>query len=177
MFSVTFLLVFLSASLVVESFGLQPSHVILSNGLINYSPVDGMRCGVNYLSSGYAYTMSESVLHRDFQLFEENNVDLIYVNQNWIHIETSIGSYSSPYLTRIRRVCEIAGQYDIEVGIAFMTNCRYPSTLTIPSWVENYSPYKRSFETVLRNLTVRQAWINMLEHVASYLGDLTNIHS
>lgn len=159
------------------SFASQSSNVIFSSGAINYSPVNGIICGVNYLSSGYAYTMSESVLHRDFQLFEENNVNLIYVNPNWIHIETSIGSYSSPYLTRIRRACEIAGQYGIEVGIAFMTNCRYPSNLTIPRWVENYSPYKRSFETVLRNLTVRQAWLNMLEHVASYLGDLTNIHS
>ena len=134
-----------------------------------YGGTVNMKAGVN-LIQGYSFSNEES-LHRDFALFQQHGIDLIYVNPKWTSIEPSQGNYNTSYLDRIKRVCQIAEEYGIEVCIAFMTNTRSTGA-TIPSWV---SP--KRYDTVIKNSNVADAWIDMLRYVASYLSDCINIQA
>jgi hypothetical protein len=129
-----------------------------------------LKAGVNYIE-GYTYNTPENEIRKHMQLFKDNDITLIYIDIRWDILETAQGVYSLNYLSRIKKVIDIANEYEIRVGVAWMTNCRSTGG-TIPNWV---SP--RNYKTVVTTSDVRKAWITTHTYVSEYLSTCTNIDS
>lgn len=130
--------------------------------------------GLNYASTYWHFDpaiTTDEVLSRDFTLFQSGKITLICLNVHWSYLEPTMGNYRSSYLDDVIRVCNIADQYGISVIVDFHT-LMHSDSYTVPSWV---SP--RSFNTVMQDPTVKEAWLNMLSFSAEYLTGVSNIHS
>lgn len=135
---------------------------------------DSMRYGVNYLSTHWHYDpyyLSDEELDRDFQLFKEKGLEYITLMAVWKYLEPSLGVYNDAGLSDLKRVCDFAAKYGLNVIVDFHT-MMHEDSFTMPTWL---SP--RKFETVFTNGTVRAAWLSFLDYCATFLNDIGNIHS
>jgi hypothetical protein len=133
-----------------------------------------MRFGINYLSTTYHYEphyLSNETIERDFALFESHDFKYVSLVAVWKYLEPEYGAYNYAAIDDVKRVCRIASEYNLSVMIDFHTMMKNDSW-TMPVWL---SP--RRFETVLKNNTARQAWLDFLGNYTAYLDDMENIHS
>jgi len=150
--------------------------VMLSTVRVNIAkttPTD-MEYGVNYLSTWWHYEpkyLSDQELDNDFRLFSDNSLKYVTLVVVWKYIEPALGNYNHTALDDLKRVCQFAAQHGLQAIIDFHTMMQ-ENTFTMPTWL---SP--RKFETVLKNTTAKQAWLNFLDHTVSYLSTIENIHS
>lgn len=151
-----------------------PIHPGFSYAKQNDYEKDFTCTGVNYLSTHWHYEpgyLSEEELRRDFGLFKDSGLTYVTLVVVWKYIEASPGTYNDEALDDVIRVCEYAEEYGLKVIIDFHTMMHLDS-FTIPEWV---SP--RKFEQVFLDDSIREDWLNYLDHCVSYLDSVDNIHS
>jgi hypothetical protein len=89
--------------------------------------------GVNYMSSGNAWSESDATLKADFQRFANDGVKEVSIRVMWSVMMPSSSGLSSTALSNIKRVLTIADSYGIKVNLDFWTQFGY--TLGFPtSW-------------------------------------------
>ncbi|MEM5871754.1 MAG: hypothetical protein QW051_02690 [Candidatus Aenigmatarchaeota archaeon] len=87
--------------------------------------------GVNYLSLYYLYSVNDDVLRRDFSRFKKDGIKVISISLPWYRLEGNTrGSYDGIYpdgsyygkrfLDNVKRVINIAKEYDLKVLLPFI---------------------------------------------------------
>jgi len=174
--------------------GLQSSYQNISSyGTVNYSPFLGK--GVNYLSLYHMYSSkytTDDILRRDFSRFQQDGINVISLSLYWYRLEGNTrgdydgeykpypeeigGPYGKRFLDDIKRVIQIAHEYEIKVLIAFNT-----------LWGENDSPWctpdyvidpvtgKNIGLAVVRSQDMKQAFIDMVNRTVRYLAGTPGI--
>jgi hypothetical protein len=159
---------------------LASSAIMTSTKNMNYAmATDGdssteFKFGINYISAYYHYEpryLTEDVLNRDFALFKQQGLTYITLLMVWKYFEPGYGQYNYAAFADLRRVCEFASKYSLQVIIDIQTQM-FANSPKIPDWVR-----PRMFATVFANSTVHQGWIDFLRYTASYLNDTPNICS
>ena len=82
------------------------------------------RYGITYISAYYHYEpryLNDSVLERDFALFKQQGLRYITLVAVWSYLEQSMGNYNDAALDDLKRVCEFAANYSLQVIIDFHT--------------------------------------------------------
>lgn len=133
-----------------------------------------MGYGVNYLSTWWHYEpkyLSDQELNSDFRLFKDNGLNYITLVAVWSYLEPTRGNYNDTALGDVKRVCQLAAAYGLQVIIDFHT-LMDENSFTMPAWLSH-----RKFETVFRDTTARNAWLNFLDHCVTYLSTVNNINS
>ncbi len=133
-------------TMAVSVFGLSLTQTINNTGTIRTTET-GMQVGINYLSNGNAWTESNATLQRDFARFSNDGVKHLSCRIMWSVMMPSSGQLSTTAVNNVRRVLDIANQYDIKINLDFW--CQFGYTLGYPtSWAgSNYysllnSPYQ-----------------------------------
>ena len=83
-----------------------------------------LKFGVNYLSTHWHYDsfyLSDEELHRDFKLFSDRGVEFITIAVVWTYFEQIMGIYNNLAFNDLRRICEIANEYELQEIIDFHT--------------------------------------------------------
>jgi len=130
--------------------------------------------GVAYSSAGWSYAESNTTLQLDFGRFDASNIRLICPWLHWSKIETSRGVYSTTFLNNLRRVCQVADDYNIDVDIDFHSGAGASKTYGLPSW---FTSMGYDFDDVATNATIKGWFIDMEEYAVTYLDVEPNIRS
>jgi hypothetical protein len=150
--------------------------VTLGIGLGTYmgTPQRTLTVGVNYASLFWhldsKYT-TDDVIRRDMNTFQQAGIRLVGLPVHWSYLEPVQGQYRISFLDNITRFCRLAEEHNISVVIDFHAPV-HDDDYPIPSWVQ-----PREFQTVLDNVTIRKAWLEMLASTSHHLENVTNIHS
>jgi hypothetical protein len=140
------------------------------------SPVNAsttvQRYGVDYSSSGWSYSDSETRLRSDFACFKQNGITLICLWLHWYKVQPrSSSSYDDAFLARVKKLCSIANEYGLLVDIDFHSGCGSYKRYGLPNW------FSGTFDKVATTSTAKTQWINMEKHVVQYLSTVPNIRS
>lgn len=172
----------------IPSIGLQSSSVSISfYGVINYSRF--IEKGVNYLSLYHMYSgeyTTDDILRRDFSRFKQDGINVISLSLYWYRLEGHVrGSYDgihpdgSPYgkrfLDDIKRVINIADEYNIKVLITFHTFWGDDSAWCTPDYVIDPVSGKNIGLAIVRSEEMKKAFIEMFSHTVSYLAGTKGI--
>lgn len=132
--------------------------------------------GLNYLSLYHAYETSEANLRRDFELFRLNNIYAINLSLYWYRIEGDTqGDYHDSFLENIKRICTLAREYRVKVLITFHTLWGGDSPWCTPDYVIDPVYGQKDALAIVRDPTMRQAFINMFTYAVQYLSGTPNI--
>jgi hypothetical protein len=138
-----------------------------------------MLMGVNYLSQWHWYlpdVTTEDILRRDFSRFRDDGITHISLPLYWYRLEgntrgdfTGSDSYGDAFLANVKRVIEIANEYDIKTMVDIHTLWGSDSTWCTPGYVLDPVSNRRIGLAVVRDATMRQAFLDMFTHTVQYL--------
>jgi len=166
----------------------QSSQSISSYGTIGESSLVGK--GVNYLSLYHMYSgdhTTDSILRRDFSRFRQDGITVISLSLYWYRLEGhERGSYDgihadrSPYGNRflddVKRVINIAHEYDIKVLVTIHTLWgSSDSPWCTPDYVIDPVTGENIGLAIVRSEEMKRAFINMFNHTVRYLAGTPGI--
>jgi len=132
--------------------------------------------GVKYNTQYGKYLTSDDVLRRDFALFVNNDLDHISLGFEWDKVETTQGVYNDSYLSRIRHVLDIANEFGLKVLLSGDIG-KSEEDKNVPSYVIDPVTGKNMGLAIVRSSEMRQAFLNMYEHVVQKLSNHQAVHS
>ena len=129
-----------------------------------------MMSGINYMSSGNAWTESDATLKTDFARFSSNGINHISVRIMWSVMMPTSSGLSTTALDNVKRVLNTANTYGIKVNLDFWTQFGY--TLGFPtSWAGKdyysllsnptkgyYLSYMHNVVTALKGYPAIESW-------------------
>jgi hypothetical protein len=135
--------------------------------------------GINYLSQWHWYlpnVTTDEVLHRDFSKFQKDGIKYISLPLYWYRLEgptrgdfTGSNAYGDAFLDNIKRVIKIANQYGIQTMVDIHTLWGSDGTWCTPAYVLDPVTNSRIELAVVRDGTLRQAFLDMFTHTVNYL--------
>ncbi len=153
-----------------------------------------IKVGVNYLSLYHMYSdkyTPDDVLRRDFSRFQRDGVSVICLSLFWYRLEGNTqGDYDGEYLPypqevggffgerfldNVKRVIEVAQEYDVKVLLAFNTLWGDDSSWCTPDYVIDPVTGKNIGLAIVRNEDMKQAFIDMFNHTVAYLAGTPGI--
>jgi hypothetical protein len=136
--------------------------------------LDSTLCGINYHSAWWHYDSqytTDDIVHRDFQLFQKNGINLVTILIQWVYMEPSDGIYRQKYMNDIKRVIEIADQHDIDCIIDFHT------INLMPNWLPPKSLSETSTNRFVTNQKTRDSFFEFEKYVIQNVDHYDNVHS
>jgi len=160
------------------------SQTLPSSGTI--MQVNATSAGLNYDSLYHAYSTSDAILNRDFSQFKHDGISVISLSMYWYRLEGNIqgdyggnGSGAQPYgdafLANIKHVITVANQYGLKVLLTFHTLWGTDSNWCTPTYVVDPISGTNDGLAIVRNDTMRQAFIDMFNHTVNYLAGTPGI--
>jgi len=187
--SLVILLIFSEFGFVMSS-STQESATVQSYGKVLYTK--RFRVGVNYLSLYYMYSntyTANDTLRRDFNNFQQDGIDTISLCLPWYRLEGDTrGSYDGVYadktpygrrvLDNIKRIVQIAKEYDIKVIFTIHTLWGPDdSPWCTPDYVIDPISNKNIGLAVVRSEEMKQAFVDMFNYTVQYLVDTPGIYA
>ena len=129
-----------------------------------------MMSGINYMSSGNAWTESDAILNADFARFAKNGITHVSVRIMWSVMMPTSSGLSNTALNNVKRVLNAAQANGVKVNLDFWTQFGY--TLGFPtSWAGRdyysllsnptksyYLSYMRNVVTALKGYPAIESW-------------------
>lgn len=135
--------------------------------------------GINYLSQWVWYrpdVTSDGILHRDFSKFQKDGIKYISLPLFWYRLEgptrgdfTGSNAYGDAFLANIKRVIQIADQYDIQTMVFIATIWNSTGTWSTPEYVLDPVTNSRIQLAIVRDDNMQQAFLDMFTHTINYL--------
>jgi sugar phosphate isomerase/epimerase len=73
-------------------------------------------------------------LRKDFASFKRNKIDTISLSLYWFRIETGFRTYNDKFLNDVKRVCNVANEFDIDTMVTLHTLLGSDSSSCTPGY-------------------------------------------
>ncbi len=135
--------------------------------------------GINYLSEWHWYNpkyTTDEILRRDFSRFENDGIKYISLPLWWNRLEGNTkgdytGSvwYGDAVLKDVKRVIQIAHEYDIETMVSMQTLWGSDSKWCTPDYVIDPVNQLNEGLAIVRSQEMQDAFLDMFSHTVNYL--------